>query len=115
MKSIRRWMNDIFGPKEMQEINAFDLLESMNDPTIRKEWLHGVFEELKRMNLEVDKRLLTGGYRIEDLCARRKAYQDILEGILSAKRSITMGTRHNRPVKAGQFDLDSVTVNPSPK
>jgi hypothetical protein len=115
MKIIKEWLNDIFNPEEMQEISAFDLLDAMSDPVIRKEWLHSTFDELKRLNLDIDRRLLNGGFRIEDLCARRKAYQDVLEGILSAKRSITMVRRPNHANKPGSFDLDSVTVNPSPK
>lgn len=115
MKKIQRWFNAIFDPKEMQNLDAFDLLDAMTDPVIRKEWLHGVFEELKRLNLEVDRRLLNGGFRIEDLCARRSAYQEVLEAILIAKRSITMGRNPNPSRKVEGFDLDSVTVHPSPK
>lgn len=115
MRKITRWMNDIFSPKQLQDLDALDLLDAMNDPVIRKIWLHTVFDTLKNLNLEVDKRLQNGGFRIDDLCSRRKAYQDMLEAVMSAKRSVTMARNTNRAVPVGEFDLNSVTVQPSPK
>ncbi len=71
--------------------------------------MSSVFDELQRLNLEVDKRLLTNDQRgIIDLAARRKAYQDILESVLAARRRI----RNNNPQDRSGFDLESVTVQP---
>ncbi len=113
MKKLTRWMESIFHPKTMQGLDVVDLLDSMNDPVIRKTWLWDVFEELKRLNLAVDKSLQEGGFRIEDLAAKRKAYQEILEGILVAKRTVKSKGPNPR-TEAGEFDLDSVTVQTSP-
>lgn len=112
MRKIYRWMNDIFSPKQLQGLDAIDLVDAMNDPVIRKTWLWQTFEELKRLNLEVDKGLMSGSMRLNDLSARRKAYQDVLEGILSAKR--TVSSKSHNPKSDGSFDLDSVTVQTSP-
>ena len=114
MKRIHRWFDEIFSPKELQRLDAMEIVDAMNDPVIRKTWLFEAFEELKRMNLDVDKCLLNGGYRIEDLCARRKAFQDVLEYVLSAKRTVVMARDHNHNSRSGGFDLDSVAVHPSP-
>jgi hypothetical protein len=40
------------------------------------------------------------------LCARRKAYQDMMDAILSAKRQV----RSNNPKDKSGFDLDAVTA-----
>ena len=105
MKKIFKKFNDIFGPKQLQGLDSMELLDAFNDPSVRKQWMWEVYEELKRMNLCLDKQLLNGHpYNFYDLCARRKAYQDVLDAILSAKRQIST----NNPAKGG-FDLDAVT------
>ena len=109
MKKIPRFLKNFFSPKELHGIDFQEVLDAMADPSIRKMWLFGAFEEMKRLNLEVDRRLLTGNtLNITDLAARRKAYQDVLEGILTAKRQV----RSHNPKPKGEFDLDSVTVSP---
>lgn len=117
MKRILRRFHEIFSPKELQQLDAMELVDAMNDPVIRKHWLHAIFEELKRLNLEMDQILLRNeAYRFPDLAARRKAFQDALELILSAKRGVLLGRNHNQAgTKVGQFDLDSVTVDPAPR
>lgn len=108
MKKLSRWFNNLFSPKELQGLDVAEILAVLSEESIRKLWLYDAFEELKRMNLEVDRRLLAGDvFSLTDLAARRKAYQDILEGILSAKRQIR---DHNPKSKTGEFDLESVTV-----
>lgn len=106
MKKLSRWLKDVFTPKELHGLDVQEILAALNEEPTRKLWIFEAFQELKRMNLEVDKRLLQGTtYNLTDLAARRKAYQDILDGILSARRQI----RNHNP-KSGQFDLDSVTA-----
>lgn len=109
MKRFPAFIKELFGPKELHNLDVQDLLGAMSDPVVRKVWLAGVFEDLQRLNLDVDKCLLsTGQVHITDLAARRKAFQDILEGILTARRRV----RDPNP-RSGSFDLDSVTVQPA--
>ena len=112
MKKILKKLTDIFNPKEFQGLDSFELLDSLNDPTIRKEWLFQVIEELRRMNLQVDQKLLSNSeFRLVHLCARRKAYQDVLESILSAKRSVRTSVKsHNPSSKADPYALEDATV-----
>lgn len=111
MKKIPRWLSSIFSPKDLLGLDAGEVLDALNDGVIRKTWLYDVFEELKRLNLEIDKRLLSESqFHVQDLAARRKALQFVLEAVLSAKRQVS---DHN-PQK-GEFDLDSVTVQPAPR
>ena len=107
MKKISRWFKDIFNLEEFNDLDTTSIMEAMNDASVRQRWLIDIFEELKRINLEVDKRLLLGveiGYI--DLCARRKAYQDVLEGVLSAKRQVAQEIPHNQAVRPSGVDLD---------
>ncbi len=109
MKKLNRWLKNLFSPKELQGLDVQEILAALNEEPVRKLWIYEAFQELKRMNLEIDKRLLTGvTYNLTDLAARRKAYQDMLDGILSARRQL----RSPNP-KMGQFDLESVTAGPA--
>ena len=97
MKKILKKFADLFSPKELQGLDSLELLDALNDAAIRKEWLWEVYEELKRLNLKVDASLRDGTVlNLRDLCARRRAYQDMLEAVLSAKRQI----RSNNPAQA---------------
>lgn len=107
MKKLVVYLKDIFNPKELHNLNVQQILMALSDSSVRKEWLYETFEEMKRLNLEVDKRLLSQDqWNIANLAARRKAYQDILESVLTARRRV-----HNpNPQNKSGFDLDSVTV-----
>ncbi len=109
MKRIPRWLMSIFSPNDLQNLDVHEILDALADSSVRKEWIVETFEELKRINLEVDKRLLSGNWNIIDLAARRKAYQDMLESILTARRR----AKNPNPKSKGEFDLDSVTVYPA--
>ena len=113
MKKLKKWLKDYFNPEEFNDLDVEGIVQALNDSSVRHVWLTSVLSDLKAINLEVDRRLLDGGseYGLTDLCARRKAYQDILSGVLSARRTVVSGTqevRHNpRPVS---IDLDRVTA-----
>lgn len=110
MRSFKKMVSDYFNPESFNDLNVGDLGSALNDTSVRAIWLEGCLMELKRINLEVDKRLLSDGmYGISDLCARRKAYQDVLESILSARRQVTQGVRHNPKVQVA-VNLDRVTA-----
>jgi hypothetical protein len=109
MKKIPDLLKDWFSPKELQGLDINEILGAFADPVVRNIWIFGIFEELKRLNLELDRRLLNAdGIYIDDLAARRKAYQDMLDSVLSAKRR----AKNNNPSGPSSFDLDSVTVLP---
>lgn len=103
MKKMPKLLKDLFTPKEMHGLDIEDLALSLSDAQVRKVWLMEVLEEMKNLNLEVDKRLLSKEqWNITDLAIKRKAYQDILDKVQIAKRRAKTLTP--------QFDLDSVTV-----
>lgn len=111
MKNIPRWLTGLFSPKELQGLDAAELLDALSSPSIARIWLHGVYQELKQMNIEIDRCLLTGrDVHLTDLCARRRAYQDVLTAIKSAKQSATQAKNHNPREQVPEIDLDRVTV-----
>lgn len=111
MKSIPKLFGDWFSPKEIYGIDISEIQLAFSDSVVRNIWLLGIYEELKRLNLEIDKRLLMNdSMDITDLAARRKAHQDVLESVLTARRR---AKGSNPPSK--DFDLDSVTVLPAPE
>lgn len=110
MKKIKRWLKDYFNPEEFNDLAVGDIANALNDASVRSVWLSSILEEMRQINISVDKRLLSGAdLDITDLCARRKAYQDILEAVLSARRTVVQGTRPNPLVKA-TVNLDHVTA-----
>lgn len=110
MKKIKRWFKELFEPEVMNGIDTAAIAGAFNDPGVRSLWLAYCFNEIVRINMEVDKRLLAGSeLGLIDLCARRKAFQDVLEAVLSARRQLTQDVRPNpRPLVA--VDLDRVTA-----
>lgn len=109
MKKIPRWLKDYFSPETFNDLDIASIGEAFNDQRVRSFWILECLEEMKRINLAVDKRLLLGSEMgFTDLCARRKAYQDILESILSAKRQVIQEVRPNP--KPSIVNLDRVTA-----
>lgn len=115
MRRLVKQVKDLFTPKEIQGIDAYEVLDVLGDPVIRKTWLYEVMQEIKRINQSIDSKLMNGDMLdIADLSARRRALQFVLEAALSAKREVARAKGHN-PLGGGDFDLESVTVLPSPK
>lgn len=108
MKKIKQWLNDIFAPEQDLDIHAIG--SALNDPTIRAAWMQAVLDEIRAIHVEIDRRLLNGEMNLIDLCARRKAFKDVLEAILSARRTVTREARHNPMSEMPVVDLDRVTV-----
>lgn len=109
MKKMPRFMSRLFSPAYMQEIDIADLVTQLNDPMVRRIWIHEMYQELRNINLSVDKALLSRDSQINDLSARRKAFRDILEMILHARRRVAEGKDHDHRYQA-EVDLDRVTV-----
>jgi hypothetical protein len=110
MMRIKRWLKEVFNPVQFNNLDVAAISGAFNDPGVRQEWLSYCFDELVAMNIEVDRRLLSGNdLGLTDLCARRKAFQDILEAVLSARRKLAQGTRPNPQPKV-DVNLDRVTA-----
>jgi len=113
-KVLVQKFKDLFWPRAYLGIDAYEVLDALKDDVIRKTWLYEVLEEIKRMSLDIDKKLLEGTLRdLTVLSARRKALQFILDKALEAKREVERARNHN-PQDRSHFDLESVTVQPSP-
>lgn len=110
MKKIKQWMQDIFEPETFNDLDIFQVADALNDSEIRKRWFLALLDEIKQINKDVDRRLLSGTeFGLLDLCARRKGLQDALDLVLSVKRQLkTEQGRHN-PTGQG-INLDRVTA-----
>lgn len=106
-----KWLTDLFKPEELNNLNLDAISAALNDPLVRDIWLNECFAEIQRINLDVDKWLMSGSEKgLIDLCARRRAYQDVMESILGARRKVTkQGIPHNPPVRV-DVNLDRVTA-----
>lgn len=110
MKKIKRWFKEMFDPETFNNMDTAAIAGALNDPGVRTLWLAYCFDEIKNINMEVDKRLLSGVYLdFVALCARRKAFQDVLEAILSSRRKLTQDVRPN-PTREVLINLDRVTA-----
>lgn len=110
MKKIKRWLKDIFDPENDLDMDA--VRSALNDASIRTIWLSGCLEEVRQLSREIDRRILTGHeFSLTDLCVRRKAYQDMLEAVLSARRQVTKEPQDKRPnPRIQDVNLDRVTA-----
>ena len=108
-------ISDLLNPGYVFDLDVYEVLESLQDPVVRKDWLFEVLWEIKRINLEIDKKLNGDGPLTEtilaDLSGRRRAFQFILETALASKNKIQRSRGHN-PASKGTLDLDSVTLQP---
>lgn len=110
MKKIKQWMKEIFEPEQFNDIDVFAVADALNDHEIRKRWFLGILEEIKKINKDVDRRLLSGSeYGLLDLCARRKTLQDTLELVLTVKRQLKQEQGRPNPIGQG-INLDRVTA-----
>lgn len=109
MKRIPRFFKSLFSPMYMQDIDISEIISALNDTRIRNVWLHDLYEELKRLNLDVDQALLKGETHVTALSARRKAFGDVLEMILIAKRR-KVEEKDPYPKILSEVDLDRTTV-----
>lgn len=112
MKKLLAQVKDFFNPSWFNNLDTVAIGEALNDLSVRTIWLNTCFEEIRRINLEVDRRLMSGHSDLIDLCARRQAYQDILESVLSARRQLTKGPQEPRHNPRPEFavNLDRVTA-----
>lgn len=111
MKLVKRWLSEVFKPEQAQDLDISAIASALGDQTVRTKWLESILSDLFLINMEIDRRVLKGiPEGITDLCARRKAYQDVLASVLSAKRSCTSNERHNPREKVPFVNLDRVTA-----
>ena len=111
MKKLKSWLKDIFEAEDFGNLNMGVIGEALGDPSVREVFLRDCLDELKRIHLDIDKRLLSGSEMgLIDLCARRRACQDVMESILSARRSVKQDVRHNPRFTDTVVDLDRVTA-----
>lgn len=111
MKKLPRWIKDFFNPEQFNNLDIQAIGDALNDHAVRGVWLSECLQELKRINIEVDMRLLSGNeMNLIDLCARRKAYQDMLESILTARRRVLKQELPHNPRLPVAVNLDRVTA-----
>lgn len=110
MKRVTRWLKELFDPDYDMDTTAIRI--ALNDAGTRTLWITSVLEEIKQMNIDVDRRLIAGReVGLSDLCARRQAYKDVLDAVLRARRQALDGPpspRHNPRVPVDP-NLDRVT------
>lgn len=110
MKKIRKWISDLFEAGDYQDISLDYIVDAFNDPSVRSAWLQMVVDEIRAINMEVDRRLLNGlETGLIDLCAKRRTYQDILNFVVSAKKTVKQTESPNLRHKS-LVDLDRVTA-----
>lgn len=110
MKRALKRLQELFEPAYLLDINFEELEMALANTTIRHRWMDRLIEDIKQLNLQIDRQLLSGAdLNLSDLCARRRTYQDVLESLASIRRSV-MKERPNPRAEAAFVDLDRVTV-----
>ena len=110
MKKIRQILDDWFKPEAQYGASVDDIVTILENPQARAIFARELLDGCYGANIEVDRALLGGqNYLLNDLCAKRQAFNRVLEIILSARRQVMQTQRHNpRPVEF--IDMDRVTA-----
>ena len=104
------WLSEMFVPEQEQDLDITLITQALSDAGVRSKWLEEVLGMIQALNMELDRRLLNGNTKdITDLCAKRKAIQDVLEAILSARR-VVLGQAPRPNPQYQSVDLDRVTA-----
>lgn len=57
IKNFKVWLSKILKPEEAQfksDISLEQVMEALNDPTIRKLWIQSMMDKVQAMNIELD-------------------------------------------------------------
>lgn len=57
MRNFKVWLGKILNPQEAQlksDISLEQVMEALNDPTVRKIWIESVLVKVQAMNIELD-------------------------------------------------------------
>lgn len=110
MRYVKKWLSEMFEPEQAQDLDISMIVESLTDMEVRNIWMESVFEQIKTINLEIDKRMLSGDTQgIQDLCVKRRTIQELLESILSARRTVLGKSQSHNP-RPAYVNLDRVTA-----
>lgn len=109
MKKISKYLKSLFSPEHMQNIDFSEVIQAFHNETVRNIWLYDLYQELKHLNISVDRSIMNNDLQLTHLSARRKAFQDVLEMILSAKRQ-AIEKKDPNPRVVSEVDLDRRTV-----
>lgn len=108
-KYLVKRFKELFNPAQFQDLDVYGVLSALQNQTVLKMWLYEVLQQIKQTNLAIDQSLVSGKvYDINDLSAKRRALQGILEAALSIHREVRRASVHNQPSKA-DFDFESLT------
>lgn len=57
MRTFKEWLLKALDPKETQlqtQVSLEQLMEALNDPTVRQYWVQSMMDKIQAMNIEVD-------------------------------------------------------------
>jgi len=106
--SLVKWIESLYEPEKtnFRDAGLEDLLLALEQPAIRKHWVNALVEELRAINVGVDRSLREG--KIEDLkqtAARRTALVFCLNQILDSRTAIEneqYDLAHNNEARDGR-------------
>ena len=102
------WIESLFEPEKTNFRDAAmdDLLAALNEPAIRKHWMHSIMDELRAINVGVDRAMREEKYdAIPNAAARRTALVFCLNQILDSKTAVEnelYDQARDNPLRAAQ-------------
>lgn len=97
MKWPRTWL-EVFDPQATQKLDVSRIVSDLNNPQVRAHWLRAVLDQLRAINLEVDKLLDKGPIteRLIEISAKRRQIVAVLEQIEASRNSVELENNHNQ-------------------
>lgn len=89
--SLMKWIEALYVPSKtnLRDAGREDLEIALNDPSIRRHWLNAMEEELRAINVGVDRSLAEGTFNdIASKADRRRAILFCLNQILDSRTAI---------------------------
>ena len=106
-----KWLRQILDPAPMYDLDLTKLSLALNGPAVRHHWLKALLEQLRELNLEIDRMLERNDpqSRYIEISARRRQLVAILQQIETSKNSVELEVDHNQ-----ESLLDTLAVERAP-
>ena len=106
---LKKWIESLYKPEETNFRDAAkeDIFLALNEPAVRTHWVNALIEELRAINIGVDRALSDGKFdELPSKADRRRAIVFCLNQILDSKQAIE--------TERFESERDNKTLNPSP-
>lgn len=115
--NLTKWIESLYKPQQtnLRDAAIEDINLALNEPAVRNHWIDAMVEELRAINIGVDRALADNNFeQLPSKAERRRAILFCLNQILDSKQSLDterFEETHDNQNQRSQFD--GVAVQPT--